>query len=89
MGNERHVVADVACIDCSGCLFDVSGNGLMDWINGNCQVGSGLRWGENPGEHRREPHLIARTRDRDFHDIALRDDGRPSLVFNNQWGKSG
>ena len=96
---EEHLVDHVQSMECGGSLWDLTGNGCLDIINGSDARGNEIYWWENPlplrsrsgqalgeGWQRR---LIARTPNTQFHDTAIGDvtgDGTVSLVFTNQHG---
>jgi len=89
-----HFVANIENLDCGGCLFDLTGNGLLDWINGNCEFGNDLYWWENSGKEEQEwkKRIITTCDCKGYHDTLIADiknNGKLSLVFSNQWGENG
>ena len=91
---QRHLVADVTHQECGGLAHDLTGNGLLDIINGSDSSADELAWWEQPrsADLPWTRHLIAKTGARQFHDEALGDvtgDGRLSLVFTNQGAEGG
>jgi hypothetical protein len=93
---QRHLVADVTHQECGGLAWDLTGNGLLDIVNGSDSSADELAWWEQPHPASANTpwkrHLIAGTGTRQFHDEALGDvtgDGRRSLVFTNQGAEGG
>ena len=96
-GDERpwevHFVDNVENQECGGSLIDLTGNGLLDIINGSDSSGETISWWENPGRGAKggswTRHLIANTGLHQFHDTLIGDvtnDGTLTLVFSNQIG---
>jgi len=88
---EQHLVDVIDRMECGGTLFDLTGNGRLDLINGTDWRGDEISWWENPGETdgRWERHLIAKTGRAQFHDTFVGDvknDRSPYLAFTNQVG---
>jgi hypothetical protein len=86
-----HLIDEVDCMECGGSLYDLTGNGYLDVINGGDSRSDEICWWENPGLHggRWARRLIAKTGNGQFHDTVIGDvtgDGRMSLVFDNQHG---
>ncbi len=85
-----HDLAAADQMECGGCLWDLTGNGLPDLINGSTGAADALWWWENPGRPGQPwpRRSIARTGRQQFHDTLVADlgDGRPSLLFTNQRG---
>jgi len=86
---EAHPVADIQNLECGGLLYDLTGSGLPDIIDGGDWRSDALCWWENPGRLGRPwtRHRIVQTGHTQFHDEAIGDvtgDGRPSLVFWNE-----
>lgn len=84
-----HIIAEVKNQECGGKIFDVTGNGLGDVVNGSDSGNCEVAWWENPGTPDTPwiRRMIARTEQNQFHDMALGDikgDGRSWLVFTNQ-----
>jgi hypothetical protein len=87
------VIAEPGCMECGGCLLDLTGSGCADIVNGGDWRSDELRWWQNPGPQGLEDgrpwpvRFIARTGRTQFHDIRagnVTNTGRPSLVFTNQ-----
>jgi hypothetical protein len=93
-GWTRHIIADVENQECGGSLIDLTGNGLLDIINGGDWQSNEVSWWENPGEAggtwpRRVAIEVSGTQ---IHDTAIGDvtgDGTLSLVFTNQHAEGG
>jgi len=88
---EQHLIDDVDKMECGGSLCDLTGNGLLDVINGGDSRSDEIYWWENPGvvNMRWRRRLIANTSHQQFHDTIIGDvagDGSMSLVFTNQRG---
>ena len=89
----KHVVDQVQNMECGGSLYDITGNGYLDIINGSDSKFDEIYWWENPGEDgdEWEKRLIAKTDFRQFHDTTIgkiKNDGKDYLVFTNQKGKN-
>jgi hypothetical protein len=89
-----HLVDDVTAMECGGSLVDLTGDGLLDIINGSDWRGTEIFWWQNPGAAggKWKRRLIANTRQSQFHDTIVGDvtgDGTRSLVFTNQHGPGG
>lgn len=90
---RRHVIGEVANMECGGLVADLTGSGYPDIINGGDYRSDELSWWENPGPAGGHwtRRVIAKTGKTQFHDelIAdLRGDGRPSLLFWNQGARA-
>jgi len=86
---QQHLVDEVDHMECGGTLYDLTGNGLLDIINGGDSRLDEIYWWENPGVAavKWQRRLIAKTSHAQFHDTIIGDvtgDGRMSLVFTNQ-----
>jgi hypothetical protein len=88
---EQHLIDWVDRMECGGSVYDLTGNGHLDVINGGDSRSDEIHWWENPGTPgtpwRRR--LIARTSSQQFHDTIIGDvtgNGTESLVFTNQGG---
>lgn len=86
---RQHLIDEPEMMECGGTLYDLTGNGLLDLINGGDGRLDEIYWWENPGpaggKWRRR--LIAKTGHCQFHDTIIGDvtgDGRMSLIFDNQ-----
>lgn len=86
-----HLIDEVDGMECGGSLYDLTGNGYLDVINGGDWRSDEITWWENPGpaggRWTRRP--IAKTGNGQFHDTIIGDvtgDGGMSLVFDNQHG---
>ncbi len=90
-----HLVDDqVESMECGGSLYDLTGNGYLDIINGGADSSTRIYWWENPGPKggKWKKRLIADTSYRQFHDTIIGDiknDGKMYLVFTNQRGENG
>jgi hypothetical protein len=90
---ERHLIDEIQNLECGGLVYDLTGTGYPDIINGGDYRSDELSWWENPGPAggpwaRR---VIARTSQNQFHDEIIGDvthDGRTALVFWNQGGRT-
>ena len=88
----EHVIDDsVHDLERGGILYDLTGSGLPDIINGGDWRSDEIWWWENPGraDARWKKRLIARTGKCQIHDILVGDvtgAGVPSLLFTNQAG---
>jgi hypothetical protein len=83
-----HLIAEVEGMECGGCLWDLTGNGYLDVINGGDGGKDEIWWWENPGPAggRWTRRVIAKTGNRQFHDTVIGEagDGRRALLFTNQ-----
>ena len=91
---QVHEIDTVTNQECGGSLWDLTGRGRLDIINGCGYPGTDLFWWENPGAPgaRWVKRIVAATGIRQFHDTIIGDvtgDGLPSLVFTNQHGTGG
>jgi hypothetical protein len=91
---NQHLVDRFDRMECGGSLHDLTGNGLLDIINGGDSRCDEIYWWENPGraDARWKKRVIARTSYTQFHDTIIGDvtnDGRLSLVFTNQQAPGG
>lgn len=88
----QHLVDDsVEKLERGGLLYDFTGNGRLDIVNGGDWRSDEVSWWENPGTPgvRWRRRLIAKTGRRQVHDIIVGDitgDSETSLVFTNQIG---
>jgi hypothetical protein len=90
---ERHLVDEVQNLECGGLVYDLTGKGYADIINGGDYRSDELSWWENPGPTggRWARRVIAKTSHNQFHDEVIGDvthDGRIALVFWNQGGRT-
>jgi hypothetical protein len=90
----QHFIDEIDRMECGGVLYDLTGNGYPDVINGGDSRRDEIYWWENPGAPEAEwkRHLIAKTGHTQFHDTIIGDvttDGRMSLVFTNQQAPGG
>lgn len=88
---KQHLVDEVDMMECGGSLYDLTGNGYLDIINGGDWRSDEIYWWENPGIPGTKwiKRLIAKTGHTQFHDTIIGDitgDGVISLVFTNQLG---
>ena len=87
---DQHRIDEVQHMECGGSLVDLTGDGLLDVINGNDATADQIFWWQNPGRcgEAWTRHVIATTSKNQFHDTTIGNvgDGRPSLVFTNQQG---
>ncbi len=91
---KQHLVAEVVGQECGGSLYDLTGNGYRDIINGGDGRNDSIFWWENPGRSDKPwtQRVIAKTGNRQFHDTIIGDvknDGRTYLVFDNQQAPGG
>jgi len=93
-GYELRRVADVECMECGGCLHDLTGDGRLDIVCGGDWRSDELWWWENPGPTggpwRRR--VVVKTGYPQFHDTLIATvggDRTPSLLFTNQLGEGG
>ncbi len=90
----RHWVDEaVEKLECGGLLVDLTGDRYPDLINGGDYRSDGLFWWENLGPRGGawQQRRIAATGSPQFHDELIGDvtgDGRRSLIFGNQGGRS-
>jgi hypothetical protein len=86
-----HLIDETDKMECGGSLWDLTGNGLKDVINGSEGSFDEMYWWENPGraDARWMKRLIAKTGHKQMHDTIIGDvtgDGKSSLIFTNQGG---
>lgn len=91
---DMHLIDEVENMECGGSLYDLTGNGYLDIINGGDWRSDEIWWWENPGNADRKwkKRLIAKTSHTQFHDTIIGDitgDGTISLIFNNQHATNG
>jgi len=91
---EQHLVDEVDMMECGGSLYDLTGSGNLDIINGGDWRSDEIHWWENPGRTgvKWKRRLIAKTSSGQFHDTIIGDitgDGVVSLVFDNQHAPGG
>lgn len=84
-----HVIAQVQGQECGGSVYDLTGNGVPDIINGADHTHDEMSWWENPGDGSTpwKRHRIANTRLCQMHDTLIgpiKNDGVMYLVFTNQ-----
>lgn len=88
----QHVIDEpVDKLERGGLLYDLTGDGRLDIVNGGDWRSDEIYWWENPGapDVPWTKRLIARTGRCQFHDAVIGDvtgDGVISLVFSNQIG---
>ena len=87
----KHRVADVRGQECGGCVFDLTGSGFSDIINGSDYSNDELCWWENPGKNGGDwpRRTIAKTGKTQMHDTLvgeIKNDGEKYLAFTNQGG---
>lgn len=89
----KHVLDErIEGLEAGGTLYDVTGNGLLDFIAGGHWKADELWWWENPGEPGKpwKRRVVVKTGITQFHDQlvgVVTPDGVPSLVFwNNRIG---
>ncbi|MFD1674754.1 FG-GAP repeat domain-containing protein [Alicyclobacillus fodiniaquatilis] len=90
----EHFLDEASNMECGGILYDLTGNGYPDLINGSDASHDEIYWWENPGPNGGKwiKRVIAKTGNRQFHDTVIGDitgDGNLSLVFTNQIGNKG
>jgi hypothetical protein len=90
---QRHLVGEIENLECGGLVYDLTGSGHPDIINGSDYRADALYWWENPGPGGSSwtRHVITRTGRPQFHDELIGDltgDGRMSLLFWNNGGKT-
>lgn len=88
---RRHLIDDIENQECGGLLYDLTGNGYLDVINGGDSASDEISWWENPGVKgvKWSKRVIAKTGHCQFHDTIIGDvtnDGTVSLLFTNQKG---
>ncbi len=86
-----HLVDEIDRMECGGSLWDLTGSGRLDIVNGGDWRADEIWWWQNPGprEGRWTRRMIAKTGHGQFHDTTIgrvTGDGRPSLLFTNQHG---
>lgn len=84
-----HEIDQVSHMECGGVLWDLTGSGYLDVINGSDAGHNEIYWWENPGVTGGPwiKRLVARTANTQFHDTAIGElGGALSLVFTNQHG---
>jgi hypothetical protein len=91
---RRHPIDEVTCQECGGQLWDLTGSGRLDLVNGSDGSDIDIFWWENPGRPgaRWTKRIIATTGIKQFHDTIIGDvtgDGIVSLAFTNQKGPGG
>lgn len=91
---EQHLVDEVDKMECGGSLYDLTGSGNLDIINGGDWRSDEIYWWENPGYAgpKWKRRLIAKTSSGQFHDTIIGDvtgDGVVSLIFDNQHAPGG
>jgi len=97
-GNEKqecwdlHLVNKVANQECGGSLYDLTGTGTLDIINGSAGGADKVTWWENPGSDYAslwKPREIISTGANQIHNTLVGDiknDGNNYLLFANQGG---
>lgn len=85
----EHYIDEADRMECGGSLYDVTGNGYLDLINGTEGQKDELFWWENPGEKGGpwRKRLILKTGNKQFHDTITGDvkgDGKNYLIAANQ-----
>jgi hypothetical protein len=90
---RRHIVDEIENLECGGLVYDLTGSGYPDIVNGSDYRADALYWWENPGLTGEvwKRHVITRTGRPQFHDERIGDvtgDGRISLVFWNNGGRT-
>jgi len=88
---KQHLTGQVDKMECGGSLYDLTGNGYLDIINGSDWRLDEIYWWENPGipGEKWMKRMIAKTGNNQFHDTIIGDvtgDGVISLAFTNQFG---
>jgi hypothetical protein len=90
----QHLIDEVDKMECGGSLWDLTGNGYLDIVNGGDWRSDEIYWWENPGAGGGSwtKRTIAQTGSGQFHDTVIGDvtgDGTMSLVFDNQQAPGG
>ena len=90
----QHLIDEIDRMECGGVLYDLTGNGYLDVINGGDSRRDEIYWWENPGApgEKWKRRSIAKTWHTQFHDTIIGDvtnEGRMSLVFTNQQAPGG
>lgn len=86
----EHLIDDeIDQMECGGSLYDLTGNGVLDIVNGGDWRCDEIYWWENPGTpgEKWKKRLVAKTGHAQFHDTIIGDvtgDGVISLIFTNQ-----
>lgn len=88
---KQHLIDEIEQMECGGSIYDLTGSGFSDIINGGDWRRDEVLWWENPGvcDTKWERRLIAKTGNGQIHDTMIADvtnDGRMSLIFTNQSG---
>lgn len=88
---KKHHIDNITNLECGGSVYDLTGNGYGDVINGSDAGFNEIYWWENPGAEGGEwkKHLIGQTGKRQFHNTIIGDvtgDGKQTLFFSNQKG---
>ena len=91
---KQHLIDEIDAMECGGILYDLTGDGYPDVINGGDYRCDAIYWWENPGVAgvTWKRRVIARTSYTQFHDTIIGDvtgNGRMSLVFTNQGAPEG
>ncbi|MBD3393248.1 MAG: hypothetical protein GF418_14080 [Chitinivibrionales bacterium] len=86
---KQHVVDEPGMMECGGKIYDITGNGLGDIVNGGDWRVNKVFWWENPGAGGGpwKKRVVLTTGNGQFHDTAIGDitgDGVVSLVVTNQ-----
>ena len=86
---EQHMIDCIEKLECGGTTIDLTRNGYADIICGGDWRSDNVYWWENPGKENTpwRRHIITQTGFTQFHDEIIGDitnDGRISLLFNNQ-----
>lgn len=90
----EHLIDEADRMECGGSTVDLTGNGLLDVINGGDSRSEEIYWWENPGKlgAKWTRRVIANTSNTQFHDTLVGDvmnTGKPALVFTNQHAPGG
>ena len=94
---KQHFIDEVEAMECGGSVYDLTGSGCPDIINGGDYRSDGIFWWENPGRSNNEgenwtKRLICRASGGQIHDTAIGDitgDGTNALIFTNQLAPGG